>query len=308
MGGLEFHGDLEASEAANLFVQSALGLRPDSKLASDDHPARRYLPVGGRHAARHPAGGQLDTDSVPGRDRRRDRAQPDFLETRMRDIPERQRSIRAVLNPLWDGLTDEVREVFQRTSIFWGGFTRAAFEAVTGGSLRSLSLLVDKSLVRHDDDGRYRMHELLAQYAWEQLKKSPEDVQATRRRHARFFARFLEDQLADLMGDRPRSAQAAINVEVENVRAAWRTMAELHMAQEIRQSASSMWFYFLDSYLVVEGMELFEQALALLEEAGGDDADARFCRGGAGASGDRSSRSTAHARKARRPSTRAWPS
>ena len=59
-----------------------------------------------------------------------------------------------------------------RLSVFRGGFTREAAEAVAGASLRTLTALVDKSLVRVDANGRYDIHELLRQYAEERLNET----------------------------------------------------------------------------------------------------------------------------------------
>jgi DNA-binding CsgD family transcriptional regulator/tetratricopeptide (TPR) repeat protein len=188
----------------------------------------------------------------------------DFLHTRMRDIPERQRSLRAVFDQLWLRLSDDERRVFMRTSVFRGGCTREAFEAVTGGSLPLLAALVEKSLLRRDDDGRYRIHELLQQYAQERLRESPDDDQQTHQSHARWYAGFLADKQAGLEIGRPQTALAAIDAEIENVQAAWLTMAEARMAAEIRQSAACLWHYGIARYLTRETIELFQQAIHTL--------------------------------------------
>src|SRR6185369_13037240 len=56
----------------------------------------------------------------------------DILETEMRDVPERQRSIRATFNQTWERLTQDEQAVFMRLSIFRGGFTFKAAERITG--------------------------------------------------------------------------------------------------------------------------------------------------------------------------------
>ena len=96
----------------------------------------------------------------------------DFLATSMRDVPERHRSLRAVIDQSWRLLTDEQRSAFSRLSVFRGSFDRSAAVAVTGADLRLLSELVSKSLLRRPDFGRFELHELLRQYAAEQLAAS----------------------------------------------------------------------------------------------------------------------------------------
>ena len=97
----------------------------------------------------------------------------DFLETEMHDLPERQRSLRAVFEYSWDLLTEQERMLFARFSLFHGGFTRDAALQITGTNLRALTVLVNKSLLRRDNaSGRYEVHELLRQYAEEKLEQS----------------------------------------------------------------------------------------------------------------------------------------
>ena len=104
----------------------------------------------------------------------------DFLATSMRDVPERHRSLRAAIDQSWRLLTDEQRSAFSRLSVFRGSFDRSAAVAVSGADMRLLSQLVAKSLLRRPDFGRFELHELLRQYAAEQLRLHP----ARRRTHA----------------------------------------------------------------------------------------------------------------------------
>jgi len=60
----------------------------------------------------------------------------DFLSTSMRDVPERHRSLRAVIDQSWRLLTDEQRDAFSRLSVFRGSFDRSAAVAVTRADLR----------------------------------------------------------------------------------------------------------------------------------------------------------------------------
>jgi predicted ATPase/class 3 adenylate cyclase len=76
----------------------------------------------------------------------------DFLETDVRDVPDRHRSLRAAFDYSWALLSPEERKTFLALSVFRGGFSREAAQAVTGGSLRGLSILVDKSLVSESRD------------------------------------------------------------------------------------------------------------------------------------------------------------
>src|SRR5438093_3694467 len=151
----------------------------------------------------------------------------DFLATSMRDVPERHRSLRAAIDQSWRLLTDEQRSAFSRMSVFRGSFDRGAAVAVTGADLRLVSELVAKSLLRRPDFGRFELHELLRQYAREQLAASPADEAGARERHARHYAAMLLERQAALMGPELAVARDELRGERDHRRAAaeW-TLAE----------------------------------------------------------------------------------
>jgi len=144
----------------------------------------------------------------------------DFLATSMRDVPERHRSLRAVIDQSWRLLTDGQRDAFSRLSVFRGSFDRSAAVAVTGADLRLLSELVAKSLLRRPDFGRFELHELLRQYAAEQLRLSPREEADARERHARHYAAMLLERQAILMGPELAAARDELRGELDNLRAA----------------------------------------------------------------------------------------
>lgn len=113
----------------------------------------------------------------------------DFLEAGQSDQPERHRSMRAVFEYSWRLLDGEERRTFAGLSVFRGGFTREAAQAVAGASVRHLSNLVSKSLISFDRrSNRYTVHELLRQYAEGELAADSARLEATVEEHARYFA------------------------------------------------------------------------------------------------------------------------
>jgi predicted ATPase len=85
----------------------------------------------------------------------------DFLETDWRDVPARQRSMRAVFDHSWGLLDEREREILSGLSVFRGGFARGTAERVVGASLRELTALTHKSLLHRSPGGRYEVHELV---------------------------------------------------------------------------------------------------------------------------------------------------
>jgi predicted ATPase/DNA-binding SARP family transcriptional activator len=108
----------------------------------------------------------------------------DFLEAETQDVPERQRSVRAVFDYSWRQLPVDAREAFLALSVFRGGFTRHAAQNVTGARLRTLRTLVNKSFLAVTPEGRYEIHELLRQYGEQRLEASGQ-AGAAREAHGR---------------------------------------------------------------------------------------------------------------------------
>src|SRR5262245_11067224 len=95
----------------------------------------------------------------------------DFLASPVRNAPERHRSLRVVFDHSWALLSSIEQTALAKLSVFRGSFDLEAAEAVGGASLLVVASLVDKSLLRTDSTGRYALHELLRQYAAEQLTR-----------------------------------------------------------------------------------------------------------------------------------------
>jgi predicted ATPase len=193
----------------------------------------------------------------------------DFLATSTRDVPERHRSLRAAIDQSWRLLTDEQRRAFSRLSVFRGSFDRTAAVAVTGADLRLLSQLVAKSLLRRPDFGRFELHELLRQYAREQLAASPADETDARDRHARHYSAMLLERQAALMGSDVTAARDELRGELDNLRAAveWILVED---GESTALAALEAFYTFLWMHSWFEGAETLER---LARTAGFDSDD-----------------------------------
>jgi predicted ATPase len=114
-----------------------------------------------------------------------------------RDLPERQRTMRAALDWSHDLLSEGEQVLFRRLSVFAGGFRLEAAEAVGAvedlegeDTLELLGRLVEQSLVLAEASAgemRYRMLEPVRQYALEKLEENLEEAEEVRRRHAGYY-------------------------------------------------------------------------------------------------------------------------
>jgi ATP/maltotriose-dependent transcriptional regulator MalT len=128
-----------------------------------------------------------------------------------------------------------------------------------------LSALVDKSLLRLDVNGRYQIHELLRQYAGEQLEENTSDVQQTQADHANYYIQFLHQRSDDVSSGRQREALLEIKEELDNIRVAW-LCAVAHVDADALQKGSQplgLYYQLLGGYL--EGLTLFSQASEVLQ-------------------------------------------
>jgi predicted ATPase len=145
----------------------------------------------------------------------------DFLNTQMRDLPERHRSKRAVFDRSWQMLSKEEKQVLASLSIFRDGFQRQAAEEVARATLPVLSSLVIRSLIRRTANGRYDLHELIRQYASSRLAEDPQELQSAQEHHSVYYLGLLEEQGLRLQSHQQKKAIAELISEMDNIRAAW---------------------------------------------------------------------------------------
>jgi predicted ATPase/DNA-binding SARP family transcriptional activator len=233
--------DIAGYSAIKLFVQSARRVRASYDLTPDDiadviHICRlaEGMPLAILLAA---AWMEMLTPSEIVAEMRQSL---DFLEADLRDVPERQRSIRAVFDHTWDLLSEREQELFAGLSVFRGGFTREAAREIMGASLLDLMTLVHKSLLYRTASGRYDVHDLLRQYAAEKLNESPAASQAARKRHSDHYLAALQRWEADLKGPRQQTTQGEMDAEIENVRRAWDWAVERAPPERLDQGIVSL--------------------------------------------------------------------
>lgn len=191
----------------------------------------------------------------------------DFLSTKMRNVPERHRTMRAVFEESWRLLDPEEQEVFARLSVMRGSFDRDAAEKIAGASLVTLSALVDKSLIRPlPEQGRYRVHELLRQYAAERLAEDPERADQFNQAYCEYYAQLL-DRLAEAAHEGKQLESAAVfNREIDNIRVAWDWATENAKVREIYLSAQPLGHYYQYRAGYAEVISLLEKGARCLSE------------------------------------------
>ena len=284
IGGLELPTAADSNEllpedaadfsAVRLFVQCARRVNP--RLAVDqelDHVLAICRLVDGVPLAIELAAGWLQFMAC---DEIAARIEHDlgFLETSLRNVPERHRSLRAVFEYSWACLRPVEQAVFKRISVFRGGFSFRAAARISDASLLLLSQLQDKSMLSRghssQQDGRFELHELLRQFAADFLSEDEERI--IRQNHADYFAQFLCEQEQYIRHAEESEALAAISEEIENVRTGWQwVVGELAdnphdpaAIEIVRRYVRMLTYYYLQMGRYPDGLQLLEEASRLL--------------------------------------------
>ncbi|MCW3058251.1 MAG: regulatory protein LuxR [Capsulimonas sp.] len=195
------------------------------------------------------------------------------------DIP-RQQTLRAMIDWSYDLLTAQEQTLLTRLSIFSGGWTLDAAEAVCADDaidrdeiLDVLAQLVEKSLTfaeeRHGA-ARYRMLETVREYAREKLAASGESADLALR-HASLFLQWAHEAEAHLLGDNQAEWLRMMDSECDNLRSAlaWFGQSQLHVRDSLQMSSSLWRFWTIRSYLK-EGRGWLSSALRQAEHSNGD--------------------------------------
>ena len=144
------------------------------------------------------------------------------------DLPERQQTLRKTIDWSHDLLNDAERKLFRRLSVFLGGCTLEAAEAVCNTSrdlgidlFEGLTSLVDKNLVQRVDRAeaqpRFAMLETIREYALERLIDSGEES-AARRAHAAYCLVLAEEGNPELSSADRAGWLSQCDVEIDNLR------------------------------------------------------------------------------------------
>ncbi len=254
--------DLEKYGAVALFAQSAKQIQPDFALsqANTTHIIRICQLVEGMPLGIELAASWLQMLSVEEIAQEIQKSY-DFLSSSFRNLPPRHRSMRAVFESSWERLTPEEAHTLCRLAIFRGGFDRPAARAIADADLPILLALVNKSLIRRVQDGRYDMHELLRQFAEEKLHADSSAYHTARTRHSTYYAEYLESLNIALKGEHQVQTLNRLERDLGNIRIAWSWACQQGHIQNLNHLLNTLLIYFLVRSRMNDVRELSEESL-----------------------------------------------
>jgi predicted ATPase/DNA-binding SARP family transcriptional activator len=188
----------------------------------------------------------------------------------------RHGSLRSVLEWSYEQLDTPERMSFRRLGMFSGSAslescqTVCSDQALEGADMvRSLSALIEQSLVQANDHGtskRYRLLEPIRRFALDKLEQTGE-LESTAKRHADHFKALAGCLAPDLRGPERMQTLELFHVDHENFRRAWDFFASHGNASALSSLGRSLfWFWHFGGYFA-EGRMRSEEALALADPA-----------------------------------------
>jgi predicted ATPase len=286
---------LAAVPSVAMFVERARAVRPEFALTAENARAvaaicRRLdgLPLAIELAAARvrlfsPAALLERLGSGTGEERIRSDGRPPGSPLRVlvdgaRDLPPRQQTLRDAIGWSYGLLSAEEQSLFRHLSVFAGGFTPEAAEAVGGSGVERLASLLEQNLLQRDEEtgaeARFRMLETVREFGLEQLIAHGE-VAAARRRHAGFYLELAEQGERQLKVASSGEWLRRLDREQDNFRAAlaWSlesesTPCEPDPAEVGLQLASALAFFWSMRSYMTEGREWLSRLLATPAAAG----------------------------------------
>jgi len=226
--------------AVTLFLQRAADVKPDFRLRVENAAAVAAIcaRLDGLPLALELAAPRLTLLPPRALLQRLERRLP-LLSDGAGDLPARQRTMRGAIAWSYDLLPPDDQALFRCLCVFAGGCTVEAIEGVAGaaggaqgapagmdaGILRGLASLVDKSLVRQEEQGdsvgetRLGLLKTIREYGLERLTESGE-AEAIGRAHAAYYLGLAETAAPELRGPRQGVWLERLEVEADNLRAA----------------------------------------------------------------------------------------
>jgi predicted ATPase/DNA-binding SARP family transcriptional activator len=188
-----------------------------------------------------------------------------------RTAEKRQQTLRATVDWSYALLSEREQRIFNRLSVFQGGWTLTAAEAVAsdanltvGEVLDTVGRLVERSMVVVEPgaSSRYRMLETLRQYAAEQLAAAGEQ-NSLARRHAEYFHDFTQDAETGLRGHGQRETLRRLRDEQPNIRAAlaWLGRPDGDIDAALETAGALGLFWHMGRHL--EGREMLSRLLTV---------------------------------------------
>ncbi len=268
--------ELTQIEAVRLFIERARSAQPNFAISDHNAPAIAEIcqRLDGIPLAIELAAARVKVLSAEQINQRLDDSFR-LLTGGSRSALPRQQTLRALIDWSYSLLAPEERTLFGRLAVFAGGWSLDAAEAVGAAGeidafevLDLLMRLVDKSLVIKEEllgEARYRMLNIITQYALEKLHEAGEEADV-RSRHFEYYVALVEAVKPHLLTADQAASLDRLEIAHDNLRSALEWAIASKSQSALRLAGALGRFWDMRSYFA-EGRRLLNQALALREGA-----------------------------------------
>lgn len=171
----------------------------------------------------------------------------DTLYSNARDVSTRHQSLRATFEYSWNLLNTKEQCILKQLSICVGGFTRQAASAIVNADIPTLSSLVDKSLIKLSETGRFERHMLIYQYTHELFQVDLQQA-AVEAKHATYYTNLALEAEPQLIGKKQLEWLNALELEHDNMRVALNWNLRNEPERALRQATALRRFWEIRGY------------------------------------------------------------
>lgn len=188
----------------------------------------------------------------------------DWLTTSVGLTHNPQKSMRAAIEYFWMTLSAHEQHCLRQLAVFRDCFDPALAREVTNASAFFLSALVERALLVRHPSGRYMLHNMLRQFAEEQLNQNPAEAKDIRQQHAQAMSKLLNQVSEAWRGQHDLTWLKHFDIEQANLRAAIRWAIANNANDLAIQMATQMSVFYQQLGQFKEGSDLLKSALAIL--------------------------------------------
>jgi tetratricopeptide (TPR) repeat protein len=266
---------LSEYESVALFVQRARLVKPDFELTGENAPAVAEIcfRLDGLPLAIELAAARIRILSP--------QAMLDRLQSRFklltgggRDLPARHQTLRGAIEWSYDLLQPGEQILLRRMSVFVGGATLEAIEAVCNADgeleldvLDGVASMVDKSLLRQEqNEPRFGMLETIREFAMELLQKSqlPQEAEQIYNYRAQYFLALAEQSWEGMQGHRQEEWMERLEAEYVNLQSVMKWAVDQQQGDVAMRLGAALWmFWGLREYNNNEGIKWLREAFGI---------------------------------------------
>ncbi|MCD4752086.1 MAG: hypothetical protein K8R40_03335 [Anaerolineaceae bacterium] len=191
------------------------------------------------------------------------------LDKRFEALPDSRRYLRIVNDLTWAMLNEREQLIFEKLSIFPGGFKREIADLIINANQHDLLTLKRHAFIdRSQKTGRYYVHPLLKEYAYQHLIESnqedPTAEKSFRHDYCEFFLYFLFKRYMNLVVESNWSQVYEIQYELPNIRQAWEEAIHYGLYEQVRQAAPALMMFYRRLGSIGEGLMEIEPLVSTL--------------------------------------------